>query len=133
MNKYLHVASSLLFALLLSGCGGDGPAKYSVTGSVQLDGAPLPEGDITFEPKTKTLHPGQSNIKDGKYSTQLENGSYAVKIQARKKVPLGPGEVSASGEKEKLVPIIPPQFNDKTTLAVDVSGATNKDFQVTSK
>src|SRR5262245_29416768 len=119
-------------ALFMTACNG-GKSKNTVSGTVELDGAPLSEGQITFQPKADGPHPGGGAISGGRYSVELENGSYKVIITATKTVPLGPGEASASGEKTKLVSIVSPRYNEKTELTAEVSGSTSKDFKLTSK
>jgi len=105
----------------------------AISGTVELNGKPLPEGNITFEPKDKDLRAEGADIRDGKYALTIMPGNYAVKIRATKKVPLEPGEPSVSGEKDKLVRIIPTQYNDKTTLNAAVSAAApTHDFKLTS-
>lgn len=127
--RFLALGGALFLA---AGCN-SGPATSAVTGTVELDGKPLPEGDLTFVPTGQAGRPGGARVTDGKYSAKLEDGTYAVKVVATKKVPLGPGEPSVSGEKDKLVSIIPPRYNEKTELTVDVKGATQKDFKLNSK
>jgi len=118
-------------AFLVLGCTTE-PRKNTVAGTVDLDGAPLAEGDITFVPKGEG-RPAGGVIRDGKYAVQLEKGTYEVKILATKKVPVAPGEATASGEKDKLVSIIPEKYNEKTELTVTVDGDTKKDFPLSTK
>ena len=65
---------------LFAGCGQSGPARYSVSGNVSYKGAPIPVGQISFEPDTTRGNegPGASAvIKDGKYDT-ADGGKGAV-------------------------------------------------------
>lgn len=120
-------------AAMLAGCGGSGgKSKNQVSGSVELDGKPLLEGEMTFVPKGEG-RPEGARVSGGAYTAELEDGEYKVKIEATKKVPLGPGEPSVSGEKDKLVSIIPPRYNENTELTITVSGVTKKDFKMTTK
>jgi len=131
MRGGLFLLLSCCLATLTLGCGG-GLATYGLTGIVDLDGTPLREGEITFLPKDPKLRPGGSRIKDGNYTVELEKGTYEVKIHATKSVPLEPGEPSVSGEKEKLVSIIPERYNEKTELTVQVTGNDKKNFSLKS-
>ena len=79
----------LLGCLLAVGaCGGPGgPPKYSVSGNVTFDGAPLPEGEIAFRP---TDGKGQScggPIENGKYAFDSTPGKMQVSITASHEVP----------------------------------------------
>jgi hypothetical protein len=129
----LRAVTAVAFLVLCLGCGNSGPRTSPVTGVVELDGDALTEGDMTFLPKGSGGRAAGARVKDGKYAADVEDGTYSVKITASKKVPLGPGEPSVSGEKEKLVSIIPARFNEKTELTIEVKGATQKDFKLTKK
>ena len=72
-----HIACGTLAALVATaGCGGgEGPARYDVSGSVTYDGQPIPVGSITFLPdkaKGNNGAPGFAKIKEGKYDTRRE-------------------------------------------------------------
>lgn len=121
----------LICSLWTLGCAG-GESKEQLTGTVELDKAALPEGDITFEPITKGIAAEGAKITNGKYSVAIARGKYKVMIRAFKKVPLGPGEPSVSGEKDKLVPILGPEYNDKSGLTAEVTGPTPIDFKLSS-
>lgn len=117
---------------MMLGCSDFG--KQAITGSVELENQPLAEGSITFEPKEKGLRPEGTDIRNGNYTLKIMPGKYAVKIRATKKVPVAPGEPTASGEKEKLVSIIPDKYNDATTLTATVSSTeTRHDFKLSAK
>jgi hypothetical protein len=79
---------ALLAVLVCCGCGDGAPARYDVSGTVTLDGSPVPGGSITFEPdrsKGNQGPAGYAKIKDGKYDTSGEGsgtigGPHIVKI-----------------------------------------------------
>jgi hypothetical protein len=125
----------LLFAissLSLLGCS-TGPTKHKVTGVVELDGQPIPEGEVTFLSDTKDVPSEGARIKDGKYEAQLATGAYKATFQASKSVPLAPGEATGTpGEKEKLVSLIPAYY-DSNPQPADVKGPTQIDFKLSSK
>jgi hypothetical protein len=65
-------------ALMLSGCGESGPPRYEVSGTVVVDGRPVPVGYIVFTPDAAAGNSGpggQADIRDGKYNTQLGRGT----------------------------------------------------------
>lgn len=75
------VVSSFLLAAVtftLAGCGGksDGPALTTVSGTVLLDGKPLPAGKITFYPDDEkgTTGPSSSAIIGDNGEFELDNG-----------------------------------------------------------
>jgi hypothetical protein len=65
-----------------------GPRRYSVSGAVTMpDGAPVPAGEISFEPSLEGGNSGPGSttqIKDGKYTIAKEQGivggEYGVSI-----------------------------------------------------
>jgi len=118
---------------LVSGCSSSIP-KHKVTGSVEIDGQPVAEGQLAFQPTDSKLPAEGATVKDGKYSANLAPGSYKVKLTATKKVPLAPGEATGTpGEKDKLVSIVPDHYNDQNPLTAEVKGAGEIDFKLTSK
>jgi hypothetical protein len=69
-----------VFALLIPlsmGCGG---GKGKVSGTVTVDGQPLPAGTITFYPSKGTAVPG--NISDGQYSVSgVPSGTAKITVE----------------------------------------------------
>lgn len=121
-------------ALALSGCsGGDG--RLAVSGTVSLDGQPLPDASISFRPAPGNDANGSGAvIRDGTFALPaakgLKTGKYLVTVQAFRKtgrmVPLTPGG-------KKLGPEMAPlQFDSSTALeATVVAGKGNRfDFQL---
>lgn len=115
------------FALvLLAGCGG--PTQSEVSGTVLMDGAPLPEGEIIFAAPDNKTTPEAGTIKDGKYSLKVLPGSKKVQIKASRQVGK-PDPVMGMAAKEAM---IGPEFNDQTTLSAEIKAGKNEgvDFQV---
>lgn len=104
------------------GCSGAArmPAAYSVAGLVTVDGEPLNEGAIAFEP---------ADGRGGVYGGQIRDGRYDVKVAA------GPKKVSIVGMKELGVigptgqpapsQFLPAKYNTRTELAATVEPRTN--------
>jgi hypothetical protein len=67
----------LLTAGALLGCGKDGPKSYRVSGTVKLDGQPIPYGEVLFTPDAKEHNSGPqgiAEIHDGQFDTNLVGG-----------------------------------------------------------
>lgn len=80
----------LLTAVVLAGIVGCGDASNDVTvhGQVTVRGEPLPRGSVTFFPTTG--RPVNAPLgDDGKYSTQLPPGEYAVTVSYSEPLPEG--------------------------------------------
>ncbi|WP_145256004.1 hypothetical protein [Planctomycetes bacterium Pan216] len=95
MSPCLHrVACVALIAwmpAILIGCGGDrsGPARFSVSGNVTLNGEPLPAGVIRFTPDRGKGNSGPETI------VEFTEGTY--KTPTGKGVVPGPHVVSITG------------------------------------
>ncbi len=105
---------------LLLGCPATRPdaATYSVSGTVNLDGQPMPDGEITFI----SAELGEFNIleiKDGKYSGEVSAGKRKVEIRAFKEE-----KARAAGGMEvegtSRVNYIPAKWNAESALTVEI-------------
>ena len=60
------------------GCGGaDGPARFRFSGTVSVDGQPVPFGEVIISPdasKKNSGPQGRASIKDGKFDTATAGG-----------------------------------------------------------
>jgi hypothetical protein len=131
----------LFLLLLASGCGGDPLGRQPISGSVNLDGAPLDKGTVNFHPvdtaKTSTGGP----IATGKFSLDrskgLAAGKYRVTVNAPK-----PGTGQAAPENTMpgdplpvAQELIPPEWNTSSAQFVEVkdSGPNEFSFDIKSK
>ena len=144
------VAPALLILLgvcLFGGCGKsyEGATRASVTGTVTLDGKPLPYGNILFMAEGSSRM-ASAVIQDGEYSiteSQGPNiGEYKVQITgyASAPVPEDPdaeeGEDKGAGsEGQSAGPqIVPAKYNSSTELKVTIAAGPNEhDFPLTSE
>ncbi len=116
---------------MVIGCGGS--PRAAVLGKVTIDGAPLPEGSITFIPVDR--HSGQTagaKIVQGEYELAAEQGllpgEYEVQIRAvrptGKKVWDGMGDDRApAGQKnmvDQIASYLPVRYNDRTELRAKI-------------
>jgi len=78
-----------LILLLATGCGHNGPGRHDVSGRVYYKGAPLPAGEIFFDPDVRRGNNGPMGyalIKDGDYDTRRHGkpavaGPHVARIQ----------------------------------------------------
>jgi hypothetical protein len=114
------VATIVFFA----GCEKTG-ARKAIYGTVTFRGAPLDSGSIAFLSASDGIQLGGVMIKDGKFTMPaehgLEPGTYKVSISSPKGLAeRTPAEIAAGGSpsaKEQ----IPPEYNMKTKLTIEVS------------
>jgi hypothetical protein len=128
--------------LLAVGCGG--PHKVArVSGRVTLDGKPLANAAVVFQPiagKGKVdPGPGSGGFTDaeGRYTLTLtgKNTRGAVVGKHKVQITLVPPETSSADDQAKPVRQLPAQYNRRTKLEYDVpAGGTDKaDFPLTSR
>jgi hypothetical protein len=122
-----HVFLLLGSAAPLLGCGGgDGLPRQEVSGQVMLNGQPLADGTIQFQPDpnaTSPMVPGGALISGGSYRIRraegLVPGTYKVMIfshGAADEASAAPG--AQTGPPPELVPA---KYNAMTTLTAEVS------------
>ncbi len=103
--------------------------RKAVSGTVTLDGQPLAQGRIQFEPIEGSRWGRQSSrsldIKDGKYAIDRAMGpvpgKYKVSISSRPPIKLDPNEPPGPAPKPEPEKV-PAEFNTKTTLTKEVVG-----------
>lgn len=114
-----------VWAAALTGCGGTQPVALS--GNVTLDGQPLPEGIISFEPISKTA--GQrrdATITNGAFTLPAAEGvlpgmEFKVEIKAFRKTGRKYPNADMGASYDEVVQFIPPPYNSATTLSAVIS------------
>ncbi len=127
----LTTLTGALALLLSTGCGPSGPKTYQVSGSVTLDGEPIPEGYISFAPLMRGETPVAGKVEAGKYSVYATAGEKKVSIQASRFI--GPeNPIMGLRAKEQY---IPERYNLATVLTetVDPDGENQFNFDLKSK
>ncbi|MFO1064731.1 MAG: hypothetical protein U0892_12780 [Pirellulales bacterium] len=124
--------------LSLTGCGEANP-RMEVKGSVSLKGTPLKEGTILFMPLTGGEGVTQEGglIKEGKYLLPKESGlapgKYKVILSAGDaKAPEDPNAIPGPTGNYVMKELIPPEYNAKSKVEVEVksSGENVFDFPI---
>ena len=135
----------ILGLFLVAGCGGS--SVVPVSGTVKLNGQPLPNATVVFQP-TDGANPGPGSVgktdANGRYELRLATsdlpgahvGKHTVSITAYS----GDGTVESSApptaDKPAVVAkaLVPEEYNAKTTLTFDVpaGGTTKADFELTA-
>ena len=118
-----------------SGCNQDLeplPAAQ-ISGTVLLDGEPLPEGEIYFvnasEGRNDMLH-----IKDGKFAGKATLGERKVEIRAYEEVVSEDAKAmygaDAQASRENYIPA---KYNTESTLTATIEDGKTYEFEVTSR
>ena len=134
----------ILIALLLPGCGGTDYELAPVSGRVTLDGKPLAEAKVSFQPVAGQSD--QPNPGPGSYGTTDADGRYTLRTiepDADGAV-VGPHKVRLTGKMPPQDPaddtapvfkdVIPPQWRDGSqTFEVPPEGTDQADFELISR
>ncbi|WP_437194026.1 hypothetical protein [Planctomicrobium sp. SH527] len=132
-------SAAMLSVLMLSalGCGGTqaGPKLYSVSGKVSFDSVPVENGFITFKDQAGVVRSYGGEVKNGSFSVPIEPGAKTVEITASREVPGKTMPGPSGGEVPAVESYIPPQYNARSQLKVDIEpkNRNDLDFDLTSK
>jgi hypothetical protein len=128
---------ALLGPGLLGGCGPKGPTRCEISGKVLLDGQPIEEGVIQFDPLDGQATMDSSIILKGAYQIPknkgLFPGRYLVRIMAGDgysgagRAEPGSGQPTEPGVK-RGVDRAPEEYNTKSTQTVEVKETGNNIF-----
>ena len=139
-NLFRRARSASWFGLVgtvfLSGCSGESRGRLPISGSVTLDGQPLPAGYVIFEPKSGQTMQSGGMIQDGRFEVRAEHGAapgrYSVAIFSGAVKPVNnfePGtpeyESAAMREPGEQVPR---KYNVDSILTADVERGKPNDF-----
>jgi hypothetical protein len=138
MRCHYLVISCLVFA---SGCGGTNIVP--VSGRVTLDGKPLVNGTIIFQPLSEEKNPGPGSRGktdgEGKFTMQLMTGNKPGALVGSHRVSVtayeGDDSIPSSGSDMKFRKLLVHEdYNAKSKLTVDVpaGGTTEANIEVFS-
>ena len=129
MLKKAFRSAAFALALSAASCSSEN-TLITIGGSVTLEGAPLPDGDILFTPADPQFGSEAAKIKDGVYQAKVRPGQCKVQIRASRPVP---GKKGPMGE-QLIEDYIPSKYNDQSDISIDVTKSQSKhDFQLQSK
>src|SRR5262245_56341110 len=114
MARWFWLCALLPACLLVSACrDGRAPKTVKVSGTVNLDGKPLSEGEIAFVGGPGTI-PDILPVKNGTFEGPAKPGKVKVEIRAFRKGKLPDSVTEASGEPKENY--LPARFNDESKL-----------------
>ncbi len=138
VNSSLRHFTCLSFlCLLVTGCGGaEGPFTVTVSGTITLDGNPVPSGQILFNDIAGKEKAYAGLIDGGKFSFPSTLGQKKVVITSPQEVKgkstvVGgtPGDpVSEENPALQILESIPPMYNSQSTLTADVTSDGPNEF-----
>ena len=123
----MAVVVAVAICLATAGCGRDGPELGSVTGTVTLDGTPLPGARVEFQPQARETSPSYATTDAAGHYELIYGidqygampGQHAVRITTFAQHNDGEGMA-------KMVPErVPPRYNAETELIKEVESGDN--------
>jgi len=119
-----------VFALCVTGCSGDGPDRARVSGEVKLNGDPLPDADVEFQPDDGSPSYGTTDER-GKYDLMYTRDKRGAMIgEHTVRITTSTSSTDAQGNDTKLPQLVPPKYN--SGLKKEVKPGKNKvDFELT--
>jgi len=90
-RRAVGAAGCVLAASLLVGCGANGPELAPLSGTISLDGQPLPHGLVQFVPASGAGPAAVGSIAAGRFTAETGGrrgavpGRYLVRVEARAK------------------------------------------------
>ncbi|MDO4585278.1 MAG: hypothetical protein Q4D62_14380 [Planctomycetia bacterium] len=115
----------LFFLLPFTGCG-DG--LITVSGEVTWENQPVEKGIIRFEPFDGLGPSAEANVEKGRYSLRMAKGKKRIRVysyvEKGRRYPFGKEAGPAIDYKQ----VIPPEYNDQSTLTTDVQEKMKYDF-----
>jgi hypothetical protein len=132
-NYAIAVVATVL--LIVTGCAGEDPlGRHAISGTVTLNGAPLAQGSISFQPVDGAATASGDVIVDGKFSIEpelgLPAGKFLVQING---VPSGTGSTidlnAIPGEAPQSPPeLVPREWNVDSKEVIEVTENGPFDF-----
>lgn len=117
---------ALCLILLVTAAGGCGKSSGVVsTGTVTLDGKPVANGAIVFQPEDRSVAAEGSMIQAGRFRIVGKPGRRRVEISASAPAPGTPDPPTGPVQ---FVEIVPDRYNKSTTLVVEVKGSGPNTF-----
>lgn len=139
-NRFLPcLLSGLGICALMVGCGGptgDRPDVGEVTGVVKMDGVPLANASVTFQPSSGRPSRGVTN-EEGQYELMYirddpgaKTGDHSVMISTYRSA----DPDAEDGPVQAMAETVPAQYNIKTGLKANVKAGENEiNFDLESK
>ncbi|GAA5506795.1 hypothetical protein [Novipirellula caenicola] len=118
--------------VLLGGCGSDPLDRVIVEGTVELDGAPLANGDVTFVPQDPSVQADNLRVVDGVFKGPVIPGAKRVEIRGYEEVvadlPANSPEAGTSFKRQ----VLPAKFNSQSELNETIPSSGPLSYTVSS-
>ena len=118
VGRSLLVIPVIAVAFVALGCTPSSQkGGYPLTGTVTLDGQPIPEGNLDFlVPNEKNGPVASAKIENGTYKAYLKEGTWRVQVNATREGKT----INPHKKTPELESYIPARYNSQSTLTVVV-------------
>lgn len=135
MRLMLIIIVSVFIAIASNaGCNSNPQNRQTITGTVTLDGKPIVDGGIGFEPVAGGIRSG-TIIQNGRFTMNIANGlppgEYKIEITASEEVP-GKMVETMAGPMPDRRDIVPPDYS-QGTHTVTIKADEKNHFQIDMK
>lgn len=126
-GRQFVAATLCVFVVVMVGCG-PGDPRITIQGTVMFDGRPLSEGQVIFKPANESLRSEGAAVKNGGFTIRVHKGRHRVEINAQVSEPIAAAANVPEGMPIPVMyrSIIPPRYNEKSTLSFDVQSAKDQ-------
>jgi hypothetical protein len=127
---------SFIFAgcsALWLGCGPKVDPEYPVSGTVTLDGSPMPQGQVTFRDDVKAVF-STFTVTNGQFNDKSEAGNFKVEINSFRDETAQPGAggyVPPGGTTK--INIVLPEYNATSKITAEVKSSGPNEFKFEAK
>lgn len=120
---WLLSSGAVVFGLLVTGCGSKSqmPPSFPTSGTVTVDGEPLAEGAISFDPADGIGGVYGGPIRNGRYAFDVAAGLKRVSILGMKQL----GEIGPDG-KPMASQFLPRKYNTASELTTSIEPRANE-------
>ena len=121
------------FGLVVSvGCSPDTGGRLGFSGTVTFRGAPLQKGVVEFTSADRTRQSG-SGIAKGAFAVPatrgLPPGTYTVRVTAVQEAAAAPaGPPGPESMQQTATDMIPPEYNERSTLTAEIKQGSPNQF-----
>jgi hypothetical protein len=120
--------------LLMAGCSGDAVKTVSVEGTVTLDGKPLPNAEVEFQPTDNSSPSYGKTDSSGHYELMFTADQAGALVGEHKvRITTGGETEDDSGNTTTTEEVVPEKYNAQTELTATVEkGGGPYDFDLTT-
>jgi hypothetical protein len=122
-----YLACSVILVACFAGCGKTGPELAPVTGRITLDGKPLENADISFQPDSSKPPSAGRTDANGRYELAYKRGVMGGMVGSNTV------RITISPEVVTNPPNIPARYNTESELKKEVKPGQNEfNFDLTT-